>query len=99
MSDGRLTGFGVVRPCRSGYKIGPLFADDPQTAERLLAGLSSRAAGEPIFLDTPEPNLAATSLAERHNMRPVFETARMYTRAAPPVDLRRIFGVTSFELG
>jgi len=29
----------------------------------------------------------------------VFETARMYTGAAPPIDLDRVFGVSTFELG
>ncbi len=28
-----------------------------------------------------------------------FETARMYTGPAPALPLRRIFGVTTFELG
>jgi hypothetical protein len=32
-------------------------------------------------------------------MRPIFETARMYTGAAPALPLDRIFGVTTFELG
>ena len=30
---GRLTGYGVVRKCVTGYKIGPLFADDPAVAD------------------------------------------------------------------
>ena len=78
--DGRnLKGYGVLRACREGFKIGPLFADDEETAERLLAGLlASSAPGAPVFLDTPEANPAAIALAERHTMRPVFETARMY---------------------
>jgi hypothetical protein len=29
----------------------------------------------------------------------VFETARMYTRADPAIDLSKLFGVTTFELG
>jgi hypothetical protein len=26
--DGEVAGYGVIRRCREGYKIGPLFADD-----------------------------------------------------------------------
>jgi Acetyltransferase (GNAT) domain len=38
--DGRgLKGYGVLRACREGFKIGPLFADDEETADRLFAGL------------------------------------------------------------
>jgi len=29
----------------------------------------------------------------------VFETARMYTGPAPAIDLARIYGITTFELG
>jgi hypothetical protein len=29
----------------------------------------------------------------------VFETARMYSSAIPPLRLERVFGVTTFELG
>jgi hypothetical protein len=39
------------------------------------------------------------ALAEAYRMQPSFETVRMYTGEAPDVDLGRIFGVTTFELG
>ena len=32
-------------------------------------------------------------------MTQVFATARMYTGPAPSIDLDRVFGVTTFELG
>lgn len=98
--DDRLTGYGVLRPSRSGYKIGPLFADSPEFAERLFVALNGHAPeGAPVFLDTPAVNLAALDLAKRHNMTPVFETARMYTRETPNLPIERLFGVTTFELG
>lgn len=99
--DGRLAGYGVVRPCRQGAKIGPLFADGPEEAATLLSTLAAAAppAG-PLFLDVPEPNGPAMALARSAGMAPVFETARMYTRLPPrPVQAERVFGVTSFELG
>lgn len=94
-----LAGYGVIRQCRIGYKIGPLFADDEHIAETLFAALSSRVPGKTIFLDVPEVNLAAVELAERHHMNVVFETARMYSKKEPIISLNRIFGVTTFELG
>jgi hypothetical protein len=98
-SKQRLEGYGVLRACRRGFKIGPLFADDPQIADALFQGLAARAAGQPIFLDAPAANPAAIGLAKRHGMAPVFETARMYTKEPPTVRLDRCFGVTTFELG
>jgi ribosomal protein S18 acetylase RimI-like enzyme len=98
--DGRrLKGYGVLRASREGFKIGPLFADDEETAERLFSGLLARAPGAAVFLDTPEANPAAVALAARHAMAPVFETARMYKNGTPEMRLDRCFGVTTFELG
>jgi hypothetical protein len=94
-----LKGVGVIRPCRVGYKIGPLFADGPDEAEIIYSAMTSRVAGQPVFLDVPEANTAALDLARRHHMHKVFETARMYSREQPDIDLNGVFGVTSFELG
>jgi hypothetical protein len=90
----------MIRPCRQGYKIGPLFADTPAAAEALYRGLSRHAAaGEPVYLDVPEANAAAMALVARHGMREVFGTARMYAPAAPEIALPCVYGVTTFELG
>lgn len=100
VAEGNLHGYGVLRRCRSGWKIGPLFADREAIAEALYSSLVAKAIpGDPVFLDLPEPNAAAVALARRHDMRIVFETARMYTGAAPPLPMQRMYGVTSFELG
>jgi len=73
---------------------------EPAGAERLFTALRADVAGEePVFLDIPACHPAAVALVERHGWRPVFETARMYAGPAPQLDLARIYGVTSFELG
>jgi hypothetical protein len=97
--DGRITGFGVIRPCRKGCKIGPLFARDEERADLLFRHLAHPYSGEPVILDTPEPNQAAVALARRHGMSVVFETARMYRGGMPELPVHEIFGVTTFELG
>jgi len=76
-----------------------IIADDEEKAEKLFLALIGFAAGEPFFLDIPEPNIAAGELVCRHRMQKVFETARMYSGEAPALPLEKIFGVTSFELG
>lgn len=96
---GRLAGFGVVRPCGVGSKIGPLFADDDAAAHSLFHGLCASAAKGSVFYDVPMNHAGAVRLAEAHNMRPMFETGRLYRGPAPEYDLGREFGVTSFELG
>jgi GNAT superfamily N-acetyltransferase len=97
--DGEIAGFGAIRACQMGYKIGPLFADDAAIADEIFLALAARAGGETLYLDVPEPNAEAMRLAERHALKPVFETARMYTGDAPDIDIARVFGVTTFELG
>ena len=98
---GRLAGYGVIRPCAVGHKIGPLFAQDDDAAHDLFHSLcaSIPATSGPVFLDVPMSHAGAVALAEAHAMRPVFETARMYRGPAPDSDLGRVFGVSTFELG
>ena len=97
--DGALAGWGVIRPCRKGHKIGPLVADDRAAAEAVLSALLASVGGGEIFLDVPAINRDAVALAQDLGLAPVFETARMYTGAIPPLRLERVFGVTTFELG
>lgn len=95
----RLRGYGSIRRCTEGWKIGPLFADTPEIADALVASLATHAAGDRVFIDVPEPNTAARALAERLGFTPAFETARMYRGPAPVLPLDHIFGITTLELG
>jgi hypothetical protein len=106
--DGRMTGYGVIRACRSGYKVGPLFADDSGTARDLFTALGGDlpgrdavggSAGGEVSLDVPETNKAAVALAGEFGLEPVFETARMYRGKMPALPMERTFGLASFELG
>ncbi|MFY0638726.1 GNAT family N-acetyltransferase [Maricaulis maris] len=97
--DGQLAGYGVVRRCREGCKIGPLFADDADGAEVLFAALAPFAAGGSLFMDVPEPHTDAMAMVVRHGMSEVFGCARMYLGAIPDIAHERVYGVTTFELG
>jgi len=97
--DGRLAGYGVIRRCRSGWKIGPLVADDATGADALFRALASASVDESLYLDVPEPNAGALALAARYGLKPAFETARMYRGGAPVLPIHRIFGITTSELG
>jgi GNAT superfamily N-acetyltransferase len=99
VEDGTLKGYGVIRECRNGYKIGPLFADDEREADLLFQALAAQAQGAPVFLDLPEPNEAAVQLAARFSLSPVFETARMYRGVRPDLPLKQTYGISTFELG
>ncbi len=95
-----LVGWGMRRRCVTGHKIGPLLARDATTAQALLRELLCGVEPKtPIYLDVPEINEGAVALAESWGMKPCFGTARMYKNGMPDLDVSRIFGVTSFELG
>jgi hypothetical protein len=100
LHGGRLVGYGVLRPCRVGGKIGPLFADDQDVAEELLTGLLATAGPRTeVFIDMPAANLRAGDLRAGRPMQPSFETVRMYLNGRPPEDVQKVFGVTTFEFG
>lgn len=100
LQDKKLTGYAVIRKCRVGYKIGPLFADNENIAEKLfltLIGFVKK--GTEIYLDVPEVNPAGIVLTKRYGMQMVFETASMYSKKPPISPIDKIFGVTSLEVG
>lgn len=99
MDGGTISGFAVVRKANSGYKVCPLFADDAQVAEALFQACLNAVAGEPLFIDIPMNNPAAAALAKKYGTTYVFECARMVYGDPPVVEHKKIFGLTTFELG
>jgi GNAT superfamily N-acetyltransferase len=99
LENDQLVGYGIARPARVGYKIGPVFAAREDVAERLIGSLTAQISGQQVQLDVPEPNEAGTRLAVKFGLREVFGCARMYHGPTPDLPIGRIFGVTSFEFG
>ncbi|WP_112945346.1 MULTISPECIES: GNAT family N-acetyltransferase [unclassified Rhizobium] len=97
--SGKIRGYGTIRRCYDGYKIGPLFAADADSAAALLSTLGQEAKGARVFIDIPSDNRDAVALAVGMGLKPVFETSRMYRGAVPTVPLKNVFGVTTLELG
>jgi GNAT superfamily N-acetyltransferase len=96
----QLAGYGVIRQCHQGYKIGPLFADTPEIAHALFEALCAKVNAGPVYLDVPEPNQHALSLVAHYQMTPVFEVIRMYRNGFPEINLSEgVYGITTFELG
>lgn len=95
----QLKGYGVIRKCHHGYKIGPLFAKSSFIAESIFAALCENRQEGSIYLDVPDPNIEAHALVQNHKMSPVFEVLRMYRNGKPNFDLKGVFGITTFELG
>jgi GNAT superfamily N-acetyltransferase len=101
--DDRLTGYGVLRPGRRAWHVGPLVADNPASAASILDDLlepSENGVAEDVIIDVLdghpiEPLLARRGFAVARRLqrmtRPRSETVLMATP--------RAFAVTGFELG
>ncbi|MCB9045312.1 MAG: GNAT family N-acetyltransferase [Chitinophagales bacterium] len=99
MDEGNIRGVAVLRKADTGYKIGPLFADNANIAEELYKACLNEVPGEQVYLDIPVANTAAVQLVQKYNATYVFECARMYYGTPPALPVEKIFGITSFELG
>jgi len=99
VEDGELKGFAIVRKAYVGYKVCPLFADNDSIAEELYKACLNSVVGEPLYLDIPFINQGARALVKKYVANYVFECARMYYGNPPDIELNKVYGVTTFELG
>jgi len=96
---GKLVGYGVARPCRVGFKIGPLFAERAEIAERIARSLMARIPGQQVQMDIPEANPAAVAMVKRFGFKMSFGCMRLYYGPPPALPIERTFAVTSLEFG
>ena len=92
-----IDGFCTLRTCREGVKIGPLVAEDPDIAARLIAHAASLADG-PLTLDVPGGSTQLRAVCDGFQMAAGFETTRMY-RGPFQTGEHPCFAVASLELG
>ena len=97
--NGKLVGYAIARPSRTGYRIGPLFANDPTIARMLFQSLLTRLPHQQVQIDVPECNTAGVEMVKSSGFQEVFGCARMAFGPPLPRPLQNIFGVTTFELG
>lgn len=97
VSGARIFGYGVMRKCRAGWKIGGLSATDEETAVALASSLASVADGD-VFIDVPATRHRFIEFLTGSGLEPGFETTRMYLGGAIPL-APELFGVTTLELG
>jgi len=86
--------YAVLRPCRDGAKIGPMFARSVEGAIDLLETFSGR-----VHIDVPTTQMHWLDALAARGFGPGFCTARMYRGRPPGIALDSVFGVTSLELG
>jgi hypothetical protein len=97
--EGAVRGYGVARPCRVGWKIGPIFAADDADARDLFTALAAEVGPEPLQVDVPEPQAGFATFLRTAGLEPGFVTSRMYLGPRPATTPERVFAVTTLELG
>ncbi len=97
--EGRLRGYAVIRECREGRKLGPLFAENEQMVRRLINACAEVADGAEIHLDVPFYQQGFIRHLQALGFVQGFETARMYVGPAPAIEQQGVFAVTTLELG
>jgi ribosomal protein S18 acetylase RimI-like enzyme len=97
--NNKILGYAVIRKAETGYKIGPLFADNTIIAEELFKSCLSMDSNDSVFLDIPTTNQNAVNLVKKYHGKYVFECARMYYGATPKIEINNVYGITTFELG
>jgi hypothetical protein len=95
----KLAGYGVLRECLDGYKLGPLFARDAEAATALFNDLAHDCGGDAIHIDVPGPQVEFARHLRQSGFSAGFTTARMYRGPAPDIDMNGIFGISTLELG
>ena len=104
LKGGVVNGFGIVRPLMEGFRVGPLYADDFESAQALFRVLSSRIpTGSSLILDSPETCSFIKMFAEWAGLELVSEVemSRMYKAQGGLVrpDPEKELAVASLELG
>jgi ribosomal protein S18 acetylase RimI-like enzyme len=99
IDNNTIKGYAVLRKANIGYKVGPLFADNSTIAEHLYRACLNSVPGENVYLDIPMNNNDAIDLVKKYNAKYVFECARMYYGKPVKTEDKKVFGITSFELG
>ena len=94
------TGYAMIRRGSRASYLGPIVADSAAIAERLVLGLTTRAARELTFWDIPDINSAATVLAKSMGFRKQRPLMRMFRGANSfPGVPSKYFGIIDPSLG
>ena len=94
IEGGRITGYGVIYPSDGRvHRIGPLFAENVETAERLFDALVAESTAGRVLIDVPEPNTLSIDFCRRRGLLIMSDLVRMYRGPAPTELVQKIFAI------
>lgn len=100
-NNSQITGFGFIRPCADGFRVGPLFADTLEQAKEIFSYLIAGTDQKEIIIDIPTKNPFSILFAEYFLLTPITcgETNTMLKGDAFEQNLNKNFGAFSLEIG
>lgn len=100
--EGTVNGYGIVRPCAEGYRIGPIYCEDKENAKLLTEILTAQIPPDSkIIFDIPSKNTFSRLFAEYFHLTavPDSDTEIMFKGNAHEGAADRCYGVASLEIG
>lgn len=103
-NDNHVMGFGFIRPCIKGYRIGPLMAEDINTAKSLITALVNSVNNRLIIIDSPAVNNERERLMKDLGFSRVEESDTIAMISGPlPCNfldnIDRYYAIFSLEIG
>ncbi|MCL1804849.1 MAG: GNAT family N-acetyltransferase [Clostridiales bacterium] len=99
LKEGEIKGWGCMRRCRKGWRLGPVFADDYDRAEELIRHFAVKTVAESVYMDVAETNVQSIKLGFAMGMTPWEARLKMYKGEQEREPLERIFGFTTVDIG
>jgi len=99
LKEGRIQGWGALRRCRRGWRLGPVFAETYGFAEEIVRHLAMKTYTEWVYMDIPEDNVPAIKLAFALGMTPFGARLKMAKGKGYDESLDRVFGFTTQDCG
>lgn len=101
-NQGKVNGFGLIRPCIEGYRIGPLYADDFENAQKLFLTLLHKVNNTSVFIDAPANNPRIKSFTDYFGLDRISEADTMaMVRGEMPAQNNNYkkYAICSLEVG
>ena len=94
-----ISGYGLIRQAKQGYRIGPCYADSPEIADTLLRALLIQANGAPVSISMPENNPLTQRLVDDFGLVAGSRLQRMYSQSPLELPFARMVAITNFTFG
>ncbi|MDR0468829.1 MAG: GNAT family N-acetyltransferase [Peptococcaceae bacterium] len=99
LKEGELQGWGCMRRCRNGWRLGPVFAKHYEHAEELVRHFALSTVAENVYMDITDSNVQAIRLAFAMGMTPWEARVKLYRGEYIKEPLDQIFGFTTVDIG